>query len=290
MTEVYNYAFVGEEQLKKLGIDFSSYIRLANPIAQQHALLRQSLMPNLLDNIKSNQAKYDFVNLFEVGSIFLPIQGDLKKDEKGGTLPYQEKSLAVVMADNGKHNSFHKLKGILEYLFNELGITATFEQADIKPIWSDPLSYTKIKIGDKNLGFISSLNSKTGKTIGLKKKAVMAEISLRQLTDLVLSLQPKKYVEPAKYPVLTRDLAFVVSEKVLYNDIKEEIQKFDQLIARVELFDVFSGGKLGVGKKNLAFHLEYQADRTLKSEEVDEIQQKLIKHLEEKFQAQIRNF
>jgi len=48
LTEIYNYSFVGKEQLEKLGIDFSDYVRLANPIASHQTMLRQNLAPNLI--------------------------------------------------------------------------------------------------------------------------------------------------------------------------------------------------------------------------------------------------
>jgi len=100
----------------------------------------------------------------------------------------------------------------------------------------------------------------------------------------------KKYRELEKYPAVVRDLAFVVDREILYNDIKNEIENFNSLIKQVELFDVYQGGKLGQDKKNLAFHIVYQADKTLLSEEIDEMQKSLIGYLEKKFNAQIRNF
>jgi phenylalanyl-tRNA synthetase beta chain len=78
---------------------------------------------------------------------------------------------------------------------------------------------------------------------------------------------------------------------VLYNNIKQEIAKFDALIAAVELFDVYQGANLPPGQKSLAFHLTYSSpDRTLTAAEVDAVQNKLILHLQQKFEAQIRNF
>jgi phenylalanyl-tRNA synthetase beta chain len=106
-----------------------------------------------------------------------------------------------------------------------------------------------------------------------------------------LSSPAKAYEKPNKYPSATRDLAFVVKENVLYNNIKDEIEKFDSLIVKTELFDVYRGKNLPLGQKSLAFHLTYlSADRTLSSEEVDAIQEKLINHLKEKFDAQVRDF
>ena len=64
-----------------------------------------------------------------------------------------------------------------------------------------------------------------------------------------------------------------------------------ELVRRVEFFDVYQGGKLGAKNKSLAFHIIYQApDRTLTSTEVDELEKGIIKRLEEKFGAKIRNF
>ena len=86
-------------------------------------------------------------------------------------------------------------------------------------------------------------------------------------------------------------MAFVVKENVLYNNIKEELEKFDSLISAVELFDVYQGKNLPADQKSLAFHVMYMSpDRTLESSEVDALQGKLIIHLQEKFEAQIRNF
>jgi phenylalanyl-tRNA synthetase beta chain len=77
----------------------------------------------------------------------------------------------------------------------------------------------------------------------------------------------------------------------MYNDLRKEIKNFDGLIVEVELFDSYQGGKLGEDKKSLAFHVIYQSpERTLRTEEIDEIQARLISQLEDKFGAQIRNF
>ena len=82
----------------------------------------------------------------------------------------------------------------------------------------------------------------------------------------------------------------MVNERILYNDLKAEIAAWHKFIKSVDLFDVYFGEKIGVDKKNLAFRLIYQTDKTLTAAEVDEIQAGLIKRLEEKFEAKIRDF
>jgi phenylalanyl-tRNA synthetase beta chain len=123
-----------------------------------------------------------------------------------------------------------------------------------------------------------------------KKEIALAEMSLPEIIEII-SNSPLHYVEPSKYPALERDLAFVVDEKILYNDLYEQIKNFHPLIAKVELFDVYSGKNLSDNKKSLAFHLSYQSnDKTLIAKEVDEIQKELIGKLAERFDAQIRDF
>ncbi len=64
MSEVTNYSFVGEDLLKTLGVDDSTYIKLANPITSNHTMLRQSLATNLFGNVKKNQAKFESIKIF----------------------------------------------------------------------------------------------------------------------------------------------------------------------------------------------------------------------------------
>ena len=62
-----------------------------------------------------------------------------------------------------------------------------------------------------------------------------------------------------------------------------------KIVKDVDLFDLYEGEELPDRKKNLAFHIIYQAkDRTLKSEEVDKIHQRIIKTLEKNPTWQVR--
>lgn len=291
LTEVYNYSFVGEDQLTKLGIDMKSAIKLANPIASHQTLLRTSLAPNLLENVKTNQAKEEEIRIYEIGSIYLNSPGDINKDNtKKGNLPYQEKHLGVVIAGEKGIDVFSIAKGVIAYLLNSLELELVFERIESPLSWAEKGVSADIIADGKKVGVVSKLDKRIARNIGIKKEVAAAEISLRELEKIYFTRPVKKFEEFAKYPPATRDLAFVVDEKILYNNIKAEIVKSSSLIKKVELFDVYQGEKLGHGKKNLAFHIIYQADKTLTSEEVDKMQKELVKKLEKKFGAKIRNF
>lgn len=288
LAEVYNYSFVGEDQLKKLNIDPSSHIRLVNPIASHQTMLRQSLAPNLINAVRTNQARYENFGLFEIGSVFMPAPGNINKDaEKTEVLPYQEKHVGIILASDS--DVFPKAKGTVEHLLSSLRLPVSFFEMEIRPVWSDGMACARIISGNVELGTVVKLDEQLGRKQGLKKQVVVAEIGLNALLALA-SAAGDAYAPLERYPKAARDIAFVVDAKILYNDIMKAIAGSSPLVKEAELFDVYEGDKIGPGNKSLAFHITYQADRTLTSEEVDRLQKDLQNILEEKFEAKLRDF
>lgn len=293
LSEVYNYSFVGEDQLKKLNIDFFNYLKIANPLSEIHTMARQSLAPGLIGNVKSNQAKAASLGFFEFGSVFFNAPGNLKKEiDSDDTIPYQEKHLGLVLASD-ENNVFDKLKGIINNLLqNLLGYSeeTDFSASAVIPGWADNNITAKITIFGKEIGLVAVVNKEAIANVNLKKMVVVAEINFSALADIILAQSVVRFQEVAKYPAIVRDLAFVINEKILYNEVKKEIVKFNPLIKEVELFDVYIGNKLAGDEKSLAFHISFQSEeKTLASEEVDLIINDLIKHLTDKFEARLRD-
>ncbi len=293
LNEAYNYSFVGEDQLKKMNIEFFNYLKLANPLSGIQNLLRQSLAPGLAGNIKANQFKSEKFGFFEVGSVFFKTAGNLRKDNiEGNFLPYQEKRLGLAIT--GEEDNFSSLKGIIDSLLKNLfnqGAEAEFSVIDGLPGWADAAATAKVLVLGHEVGIVGSLSRETRENMNLKKEAALAELNFNKLVELILKQPSFSFSEAPKYPAVMRDLAFVVPNKILYNDLRTEMISFDPLIRSVELFDVYIGNKLEGGKKSLAFHLTYQSeDRTLTAGEVDKIQADLVAHLAHKFEVRLRDF
>jgi phenylalanyl-tRNA synthetase beta chain len=85
-------------------------------------------------------------------------------------------------------------------------------------------------------------------------------------------------------------LAILVPKNILVEKILSIIDKVGgSLIRDVDLFDIYEGEELPAGKKNLAFHLIFQAeDKTLSAEEIDNLLGKIIKALEGNPQWEVR--
>ena len=290
MTEIYNYSFLGQEQLTKLNIDTNNHLRLLNPSSSHFEFLRTDLIAGLVSNIQSNQAKKENLSFFEIGNIFLNVAGEIPKDKKQNeSLPYQEKKLGLALA-NYQGDSFSNLKSIITSFLNEIqnNLNLEFLPSDLEIPWAKKDENALIMLNNREIGFIAKLSPEAIKKNSLKKDVSLAEISLKNLLNILNETPKAEYQAPAKFPSLKRDLAFVIDQKILYNDINREIKNFSPLLKELELFDVYN---LEENKKSLAFHLSYASEeKTLSTEEVDKIQAELIKHLENKFSAQIRDF
>src|SRR5680860_28631 len=293
LMEVHNYSFVGEEQLKKLNIDFFHYLKIANPLSELNSMLRQSLAPGLFHNVKTNQTKSDDLGFFEIGNTFFNAQGGYDRGDSTNTrLPYQEKRIGVVLAS--KNNPFLKLKDIASNFVKEIfgeNSDVNFSKFENNPGWSDKKATAIISISGEELGWLGSVNQEVNKNLNIKLETALLELNFNKINKLLSQQSPFRLKETPKYPSVIRDISFVVLDKILYNDIKEVISNFHPLIKEIELFDVYQGNKLSEGEKSLAFRITYQSlKKTLRSGEVDEVQNSLLKKMDEKFNAKLRNF
>ena len=87
-----------------------------------------------------------------------------------------------------------------------------------------------------------------------------------------------------------RDLAVLVPREVKVVEVLNLINTAGgPLVRDVDLFDIYEGEAIPEGKKNLAFHIIYQApDRTLRKEEIDVLQEKIIETLEQNPEWEVR--
>jgi len=297
-SEVYNYSFVDEAQLKKMGVDSDEYIKLANPLTNNQTLLRQKLSSNLITNVKTNQARFDEIDIFEIGNVFLNHAGSFDKDKKSEEkLPYQENRLGMLSAEDDINSLYKKAKGRAESLFESLGLNLAFSATESHSNWSNKvysadiyLEEERASVSDILLGSISVLDNKIAKSLGIKKEVVVIEFYVNAILLAIKNKKEKIYKPIPKFPSLLRDLAFVVNKKIVYRDILKEIYNHSEYIDNVELFDEYVGENIGNDNKSLAFRVKYQADKTLTNDEVDAIQKELLKKMSEKFEAVIRDY
>ena len=277
-TEIYNYSFINQEQADIFNYKESDLFELKNPLSQNQKYLCPNLMPNLLKNVKDNFRFFDKFNIFEIGKVY-------KK-------PQEKRSLTGLIAQKKGEEAFYELKGVIDVLFEKMGITnyyydnykATPEESDLY-VW-DINKSAEIKINDKEVGFIGYISKDILKSLGINGQVVMFDIDFEKLQKL--TIEEHEYQPICPYPSAIRDLSILVPIEVRVVEVLNTINRVGgELINDVDLFDVYENDNNQ--RKSLAFHIIYQAqDRTLSSEEIDQLQNKIVENLEKKINWEVR--
>jgi len=306
LTEVYNYSFVSPEQFSIFNSQFSKVvdelrsssrfanarvIEVENPISEEQKYLRPSLIPNLLKNVQKNQKNFREIRIFELGKIF--------------QAPRTEKRMLTGLITG---DAFYQMKGVIDSLLQKIGISniwydefeatpedsnppATLPSKGRAPskisIWH-PKICAEIKVDHEEIGFLGEISQKILGDLEIEGKLVVFDIDFEKLQRL--SSEETIYQPISRYPAAVRDIAVLVPLEIRVEEVLNKIETAAGILVRdVDLFDIYEGEELPEGKKNLAFHIIYQAkDRTLSSKEIDEIQDKIIKALEEELEWEVR--
>ena len=279
VTELYAYSFVSEKQLTRYGLTTEDALHIKNPLSEDLAYMRPSLLPSLLTVIEENQTRIAEADLFELAPVYLSNKNELP-----------EQPLRLVLSCYGKdgRNVFLRAKGMMMRLFHQVGIkdVSLTRDAD-KKFWHSGRSGV-ILVGGKVVGTIGQVSQEIADAFKLDVSVVIVDLDFEQLVDRFSS--NKSYTPIPTFPSVKRDLAFVLAEVVEYAEIEKTLLKKGKLLTSVELFDVYRGKGVEDGKKSLAIHLNFQAqDRTLEAKEVDSELEEMRTVLQKDFSAILRS-
>lgn len=100
-----------------------------------------------------------------------------------------------------------------------------------------------------------------------------------------------KFKEVSKYPEISRDISFIIDKDINLNNYYEIVRDFgENLIEEVKLLDSYQDEeKFGKDKKSYTFRIVYRSpERTLTSDEINKIQEKIRKKTEQELNAVLR--
>jgi phenylalanyl-tRNA synthetase beta chain len=281
LTEVINYGFVGQGAIPP---GPRPPVALANPLADGQGVLRTSLaVPGLLTNLETNQrqGRHD-LRLFELGRIFQP----------NHALPVEEQRLAVLLTGEARPRhwgerppagekpravDFFDLKGLLEGLFQRLGLEAPVLAADVeRPPFLHPGKSAIVRWRGGDLGFLGALSPGLRNT---REEVLLAEISL----DGVLGAEvgPVRFQPLPRFPGVTRDLSLLCPEGLAAAEIEARIRRAGGgLLREAQVVDRYQSPTFPPGYVSLTVSLRYQhPERTLTSEEVQASVEDVIREL-----------
>lgn len=285
-NQVLNYSFNDLWENELFGEDDNKSVKILNPIADDMGYLRSSIVPKLLKAaIMNNNYGIQDIRIYELGSVF---------NYRGSSKEITERrKLGIVMSGkdyplhwNRKASdiTFFHLKGIVESLpmINRMNdVRFAFESLP----YTDGEQTASIYIKDIKIGYLGKISSKVADIYDFKSSIYISEIDFDTLVSLG---QPVfKYSSISKYQSVERDIALIMDENISISDLLSCIKNLKlNVLRKATLFDVYHGGRVPEGKKSVALNLYFLNDKgSFTNEEIGELEEKILKALENRFSA-----
>lgn len=284
-NEIITYSFVPEKDYKTFEIDATlpenAYVKILNPISEDLAVMRTSLVPSMVRTVAYNLNRKNFdARLFELAKIYHPKSLPLTE------LADEETILCCSLF--GDEEDFFTAKGVTESIFDAFCFGAEIKYVKSSKKYLHPTRSADILLNGKLVGSVGQLNPVTADKMGVEKPVYVIEISYDKMSEFFNGKIVFKTV--SKFPSVERDLAVSVSEDVACGDVIDVIKSSaGEFLESVSVFDVYQGDQIEKGKKSLAFNLLYSStERTINASEIDDSIKNILQSLKEKLNAELR--
>lgn len=265
--------------------DETDAVKLLNPLSNDLAFMRKSLLEGLLQNAIYNiNRKNQDIKFFEFGKIY-------HKKEKY----LERKQLSILVSGrNAAENwlqpksatDFYNLKAFVKVLLEKLGISYS-EVALSDERFSDALAYES---EGETLVRIGKVAPKMLKDFDIEQDCFYAEIELELAQKLRVN-NTLKFNDIPKFNRIRRDLALLIDKNITYHELYQTAKKNKSpFIKTINLFDVYEGKNLPEGKKSYAMSFELlNEEKTLEEKEISAVMDSLIKSFQKEFSAELRS-
>ena len=282
--ETLNYSLYSASACDKLLLKADdarrNVIKIANPISEDlstaRTVMAHALMLDIAYNLSVGNKDLRF---FEIGRVYLPKSLPLTE------LPNENNRLSLAVCENGF--DFFNLKGVMENLLVGSSLKYTIRRST-EPYLHTGVSADIVAEDGTVVGWFGKIHKHVLKNYGINQDVYYGELD----TDYLAKLPEKKYAtkEISKYPSVERDLAVVVDESVCNADLVAAIKSScGKIFGGVELFDVYRSDALGKDKKSMAYKITFASDeKTLTGDEINAVVAKILKSLDFRYGAKLR--
>lgn len=295
LTEIFTMSILSTELIEKTKM-MQHHFEIANPLNEFDKIMRVCLWNGLLLHASENAKKFDRFSLFDLSNVYLP-------SSEEGIPSHEEKELGILVygpsAGSGQAKSeegLFVLKNHLDQFAKNFGLEFTYKN-DAGAEYCHPGRSAQIFYKGEKIGRICEIHPIILENLDIKNRVWIAEINLEKLVNDAQNIEEKFselksdviFKEFSRFEVSKRDIAVVIDVGLSAEEIILAIKETDDKIISTELFDEFVSDKFGENKKSIAFHLVFQAsDHTLNDQEVDELFNKVLESLNNKFNAELR--
>jgi phenylalanyl-tRNA synthetase beta chain len=279
------WSFVAENELRRLSL-IDGAQPLANPLSQDLAVLRTSLLPGLLRTASGNRRhQQPRIRLFETGHVFAQHDGWVESQRLG--LLIAGRAEAESWLSSRRAVDFFDLKGDLEQLAGVIGhgADALSVSAATRP-WLHPGQAAELHLDGQPLGYAGQLHPAVAAELDFDVPVFVAELDLERLRAGALP----EYAGTPRYPSVRRDLALLVPSAVPAAEIRRvAASAAGEWLERSVIFDEYAGEGIEAGYKSIAIGLILRhVSRTLTDEEVDSVMLAVVDALKRNCKARVR--
>jgi phenylalanyl-tRNA synthetase beta chain len=260
-------------------------VDILNPLSQDLAVMRQSLLFSALENLKFNlNRKNKNLKIFEFGKTYHR-EGQTTTENKHLSITCVGSILNQNWINSDTHADFFYLKGMIDAVLSKLDIHTSHTAID-SDLFSEGLSY---QVNDEVIVSFGKLSSAITSKFSIKEEVLYADFNWDKVLKYVSQYQFKPREIP-KYPEVNRDFALLLNNNITFESIKAVAEKTERkLLKHVNLFDVYKGDNLPEGKKSYAVSFTFvDHNKTLTDKQVDKVMNKLKSSFEKEFNAELR--
>lgn len=295
-VEAINYSFIAQRHFDMLGLaeadELRTTVRLLNPLSEDQGVMRTTLLPGLLENVRHNLNRQNSdVCLFEIGKVFHP--------QKGMELPDEIVRLVAVFTGRrypgssllhfgDKQADMSDVIGTVEQLCHCLNLKGLEFKPQANPPYAGGEAFLNVQKGDTVFGALGKFEKSVLEKFGIKQEVCFLDLDISKL--MTVKAEPLLFTPLSRYPAVKWDLAVVVPDAIGGGDmIKEILASKKPYVENAEIFDIYQGEPIKKGYKSVAIKITYHSfEQTLDDDLVNEVHQQLIEMLLSRFEGQLR--
>lgn len=286
--EAINYSFVSAQLLKITAADTKTGLSLLNPLTEEQSIMRQSLIPCLLDTLRYNLHHDNRdIKIFEIGRIFIPGSKGTEEREMISGLISGLRYGETWNVDKGAVD-FYDIKGAIEQVLTGLGIQRHIFISVADVPYLHPGKAGIVEINGKPVGIAGEVHPDIMQRLDIKQPAYVFELDMSAIKS-VLGDQ-KKYTPVPRYPTIVRDAAMILNKDIPFQELYNAVKGLDiKLLEEVNVFDVYYGENIPEGKVSIALRFMYRSkERTLTDDEINMAHSAILENLKHRFSIEIR--
>ncbi len=284
-TEVINYSFISPVSVEDLFLPLDDQrrklVRIKNPLTEEQSVMRTTMLYSLLKNVqKNNGVGRQDLKLFEIGRTYVgcddakqPLEFNRAAFLVTGQRYEQRWNFPDVKAD------FYDLKGCVENIMAVLAVDRLSWRFSEGEPFLHPGKSCGVFSGEERIGYLGEIHPDVLSRFGIAGPIIACELDLDMINAHAAATKVAAGVP--RYPASSRDAAFLVRRETESAELlAAAVGTTEELLEKVEIFDVYEGRNVAEGMKSLGLRFLYRgAERTLTDEEVNEVHSRVLERV-----------